>query len=154
MPFVNSTLFSVLFTMFLITMIWNKKYNKIFLCPEVCIYTQKSTRIWKVNLNYSKFIWFICLVFWVFVVFCWECYDMGFIMSRYVLSNGTPHLQPLFKYHDNQGVLSFNVTQTSRGPYCYDCYECLWIAIKIYIHVDIQNKYSSKWDYFWLDLLN
>ena len=100
-------------------------------------------------------------VYWVYLsrfggffscFFSLLCYDMGFITSRYVLSNGTPHLQPLFKNHDNQGVLSFNVTQTSRGPYCYDCYECLWNAIKIYI--DIQNKYSSKWDYFWLALLN
>ena len=38
---------------FLFTMIWNKQ-KKMYWCFEVCIYTQKSTRICKVYLNYSK----------------------------------------------------------------------------------------------------
>ena len=29
----------------------------MYWCPEVCIYTQKSTRIWKVYLNYSNCTW-------------------------------------------------------------------------------------------------
>ena len=29
----------------------------MYWCPEVCIYAQKSTRIWKVYLNYSKRTW-------------------------------------------------------------------------------------------------
>ena len=49
MHFVNSTLFSVLFTTN-----WNKKLNKMYWCPEVCIYTEIYPNIWKVYLNYSN----------------------------------------------------------------------------------------------------
>ena len=34
-----------------------KNKNRCNWCPEVCIYTQKSTRIWKVYLNFSKCTW-------------------------------------------------------------------------------------------------
>ena len=36
--------------------------NKIYWCPEVCICTQKSTRIWKVYLNYSKCTWKVSIL--------------------------------------------------------------------------------------------
>ena len=44
-------------TCFLFTMIWNKNKKKMYWCPEVCIYTQKSNRIWLVYPNYSKCTW-------------------------------------------------------------------------------------------------
>ena len=34
----------------------------MYWCPEVCIYTQKSTRIWKVYLNYSKCTWKVSIL--------------------------------------------------------------------------------------------
>ena len=43
-------------------MIWNKKSNKMYWCPELCIYTQKSTRIWKVYLNDSKCTWKVSIL--------------------------------------------------------------------------------------------
>lgn len=72
---------------------------------------------------------------------------MGFIMARYVFSNGTPHLQPLFKYHDNQGNADFKRTILLW---------LLWMLMNCYkdIYIYKQNKYSSKWDFFWLALLN
>ena len=34
----------------------------MYWCPKVCIYTQKSTRFWKVYLNYSKCTWKISIL--------------------------------------------------------------------------------------------
>ena len=34
----------------------------MYWCPEVCIYTQKSTQIWKVYLNYSKCTWKVSIL--------------------------------------------------------------------------------------------
>ena len=53
MPFVNFTLFSGFVYHDL------KQKNR---CPEVCIYTHKSTRIWTVYLNYSKCTWKVSIL--------------------------------------------------------------------------------------------
>ena len=34
----------------------------MYWCPEVCIYTQKSTRIWKIYLNYIKCTWKVSIL--------------------------------------------------------------------------------------------
>ena len=34
----------------------------MYWCPEVCIYTQKSTQIWKVYVNYSKCTWKVSII--------------------------------------------------------------------------------------------
>ena len=51
---------------FLFTMLWNRKLDKMYWCHEVCIYTQKYTRIWKVYLNYSECTWKVLILLYMY----------------------------------------------------------------------------------------
>ena len=58
MPFVDFTpFFDFFFTIFLVYHDLKQQKKMYNWCPEVCIYTQKSTRIWKVYLNFLKCTW-------------------------------------------------------------------------------------------------
>ena len=52
-----------MFTMFLVYHDLKQNKNKMYWCPEVCIYTQKSTPIWKLYMNYSKCTWKVSIFF-------------------------------------------------------------------------------------------
>ena len=45
--------------------------------PEVCIYTQKSTRIWKLYLNYSKCTWKVSILFNISITRQWSLVQLA-----------------------------------------------------------------------------
>ena len=63
MSFVNSTLFfGFVYRVSSLPWFETKKLNKMYWCPEVCIYTQKANGIWRVYLNYSKCTWKVSIL--------------------------------------------------------------------------------------------
>ena len=83
----------------------------MYCCPEVCIYTQKSTRIWKVYLNYSKCTWKEKLVSHVNWVSCNQTLDCLRLYGDNRVSRALPRINAyevllqhnwllIFSWHD------------------------------------------------------